>query len=440
MSPPLPSRYKLEIRVGWDDDIAEWFATDVKLDRPVLIRIVGPEASRDRRASFLSQVQKASRVSHNHIAAIYAAGRQNNFAFAVTEWTGGVTLANRLDAGMTTSIAEFLSNASGLADGLAELHQIDAVHGAIDLETILYSGSHPAKLAGFGNVQRTTTPEEDMKALGCALESALTGMPAGTLTPSDVVDRLPEGVDDVLRLSQKGAIEARRFADVVRSLPYSPPIAPTSRWSWRWLLPTGLLALAAGVLIWLGTLLQPNPTSPVLAPAIPGPTVVRPLPRSTTPAAPDGDELIAGEALRRVVTIDRVTAFDPLGDGREHSSRVPNLVDGDTSTIWRTERYFDPLPLLKEGVGVTFEVSGSPAYMELVDLSEGTGFRLMWADRLLDITDPGWETVAVESAGSSLIRIPLPGRDGGVWLLWLTDLPAQGDGYLAGLAEAGFGS
>ncbi len=439
MSPPLPSRYKLEIRVRWDEDIAEWFATDVKLDRPVLIRVVGPEASPERRDSFLSEVQKASRVSHNHIAAIYAAERHNNFVFAVTEWTGGVTLYDRLEAGITPSIAEFLSNASGLADGLAELHRIDAVHGSIDLETILYSGSHPAKLGAFGNVQRTATPEDDMKALGAALEFALTGMPAGTLTPSEVIDRLPEGVDDVLRLSQRGAIGARQFADVVRSLPYSPPIAPSSRWSWRWLLPTGLLALAAGALIWLGTLLEPIPTSPVLAPAIPGPTVTRPLPRSTTPTAHD-DDLVADAVPRQVVTIDRVAAFDPLGDGREHSFRVPNLIDGDTSTTWRTERYFDPLPLLKEGVGLTFEVSGSPAYMELVDLSEGTGFRLMWADRLLDITDPGWETVAVESAGSSLIRIPLPGRDGGVWLLWLTDLPAQGDGYLAGLAEAGFGS
>lgn len=440
MSPPLPSRYRLGICIGWDEDIAEWFGTDEELDRPVLIRVVGPEASHGRRDSFLAAVRQASKVSHNHVAAVYAAAEGSGSAYAVTEWTGGVTLANRLTAGSTPSVAEFLSNSAGLADGLAELHEIPFVHGAIDAEAILYSGGHPAKLGGFGRVKRTGTPEEDMKALGSAMESALTGLPAGTLTPSEVIDGLPEGVDDVLRLSQEGAIEARRFTDAVRSLPYSPPLGPTSRWSWRWLLPTALLGLAAIILIWLGILLEPSPSSPVLAPAIPGPTVTQPLQPSTTLAADLGDEPIEGGIPREPVIIERITTFDPLGDGRENAARVPNLLDGDLSTIWRTERYYDPLPLLKAGVGLAFEVDGAPAYIELVRLSAGTAFRLMWAEQLLDIDDTRWDTVAEETAGSSLIRVPLPGRTGGVWLLWLTDLPAAGDGYMAGLAEAGFGS
>ncbi|MCY4371266.1 MAG: protein kinase [bacterium] len=440
MSPPLPSRYKLEMRIGRDDDIEEWFATDVELNRPVLIRVAGPEASSRRRASFLTAVQKASRVSHNHVAAVFAADRGDGSAYAVTEWTGGVTLANRLAAGTTTPVAEFLSNAAGLADGLAVLHEDGFVHGAIDAGAILYSGGHPAKLGGFGRVQRTDSPEEDMRALGSVLESALTGLPASTLTPSEVVDALPEGVDSALRLSRDGAIGAREFADIVRSLPYSPPLGHTSRWSWRWLLPAALFALAAIVLIWVGSLLESSPTSPVLAPAIPGPTVTRPQPPSTTVPSPTNTDPPAAEIPRAPVLVENVSAFDPLGDGQEHSVTVPRLVDGNPSTVWRTERYFDPLPLLKEGIGLAFEVTGSPAYMELVDLSEGTAFRLMWASRLLDIDDPRWETVAEESAQSSLIRIPLPGRADGVWLLWLTDLPPLDDGYVASLAEVGFGN
>ena len=440
MSAPLPSRYKLEMRIGRDDDIEEWFATDLELNRPVLVRIVGPEASSRRRTSFLAAVQKASRVSHNHIAAVFAAGDGGGSAYAVTEWTGGVTLANRLAAGTTPPVAEFLSNAAGLADGLAVLHEEGFVHGAIDAGAILYSGGHPAKLGGFGRVERTGSPEEDMRALASVLESALTGQPAGTLAPSEVIDALPEGVDSALRLSQEAAIGARRFADIVRSLPYAPPPGQMSRWSWRWLLPAALLALAAIVLIWVGSLLESSPTSPLLAPAIPGPTVTRPPPPSTTLPSPPEDDPPAAEIPRIPVVVENVGAFDPLGDGQEHSATVRRLVDGNPSTVWRTERYFDPLPLLKDGIGLAFEVSGSPAYMELVDLSEGTAFRLMWARRLLDIDDARWETVAEESALSALIRIPLPGRSDGVWLLWLTDLPPSDDGYVASLAEVGFGN
>ena len=440
MPPPLPARYKLEMRLGQDEDIAEWFATDVELDRPVLIRVVGPEASGRRRTSFLEEVQKASRVSHNHVAAVFEADQGGGSAYAVTEWTGGITLANRLEGGRPPPIAEVLANSAGLADGLAALHKEGFIHGAIDTEAILYSGRRQAKLGGFGRVKRTSTPQEDMKALGLALESALTGRPGGEVGPAEVIYALPAGAEAAFRLSRKSAIGARQFAEVVRSGTYPPP-EQASRRSGRWLLPAAFLALAAIVLIWLGSLLESDPPSPVLAPTtLPSLTVTRPpMPSTTLPEEPEPDPP-AAEIPRQPVVIDDISTFDPLGDGREHSARVPNLVDGDITTVWRTERYFDPLPRLKEGVGLVFEVSGSPAYIELVDLSEGTAFRLMWADRILDIDETGWETVAEEMARSSVIRIPLPARTDGVWLLWLTDLPAMGDGYLASMAEASFGN
>ena len=286
MPPPLPPRYQLEIRLGRDEDVEEWFATDLELNRPVLIRVIGPEASRRRRESFLAAVQQASRVSHNHVAAVFAADRVEGSAYAVTEWTGGITLANRIDADSAPPIAEFLSNTAGLADGLAALHEESVTHGAIDPGAILYSGAHPAKLAAFGRPRRTASPEDDVRALGSALETALTGRPAGILAPSQVIDALPPSVDDGLRLAQKAHINARQLADLVRSIPYSPPLRRASRWSWRWLIPAAVLASAAIGLVWLGSLLDASPTSPVLAPAIPGPTVTRPISTSTTTAAP----------------------------------------------------------------------------------------------------------------------------------------------------------
>jgi hypothetical protein len=42
MPPPVSDRYRLEMRLGKDDDIEEWLATDTSLERPVLIRSLGP--------------------------------------------------------------------------------------------------------------------------------------------------------------------------------------------------------------------------------------------------------------------------------------------------------------------------------------------------------------------------------------------------------------
>ena len=437
MPPPLPPRYRLEIRLGRDEDVEEWLATDLVLNRPVLIRVVGPEAPALRRESFLEAVQKASRVSHNHVAAVFAAAATDGFAYAATEWTGGITLANRIAAGSIPPIAEFLSNAAGLADGLAALHEEGVIHGAIEPMAILYSGSHPAKLAGFGRAHRTDTAEADVQALGSALETTLTGRPAGILSPSQVIDALPPSVDDALRRSQEAAIDARKLAEMILSTPYSPPLRRASRWSWRWLIPAALLAVAAIGLVWWGSLLDVSPTSRVLAPAIPGPTVTRPAPTTTTLTAP----VVATRAVRtppEPVDIASVAAFDPLGDGQEHSGNVDRLVDGDPATSWRTERYFDPLPLLKDGVGLAFEVSGSPSSVEFLGLSVGTAFRIMWAGSLLNIGDEGWNIVAEERAGTATVRIPLPDRTDGVWLLWLTDLPPEDDAYLTRISEVQF--
>ena len=438
MPPPLPPRYRLEIRLGRDEDVEEWLATDLDLNRPVLVRVIGPEARASRRESFLEAVQMASRVSHNHVGAVFAAAEVNGSAYAATEWTGGITLANRIAAGSVPPIAEFLSNTAGLADGLATLHEENVIHGAIDPGAILYSGAHPAKLAGFGRARRTDGAQADVQALGSALETALTGRPAGILAPSQVIDALPPSVDDALRLSQEAAVDARRLSELILSIPYSPPLRRASRWSWRWLIPAALLAAAAIGLVWWGSLLDVSPTSRVLAPAIPGPTVTRPVPTTTTTTAPPPAGTQPVQPPPEPVEVRSVDAFDPLGDGQEYSGTVDRLIDGDASTTWRTERYFDPLPLLKDGVGLAFEVSGSPSSVELSGLSEGTAFRIMWAASLLDIGDEGWDVVAEEQAETATVRIPLPERRDGVWLVWLTDLPPEDDGYLTRISEVRF--
>jgi hypothetical protein len=118
--------------------------------------------------------------------------------------------------------------------------------------------------------------------------------------------------------------------------------------------------------------------------------------------------------------------YDPLGDGTERDSLLGAVADGDTTTTWRTERYFNPLPRIKAGVGITFAVPGSPSLVE-VTASPGTEFVLGWADVVLD--DPGeWERIGSSSVLAGTVRLQVPQRQGGVWLLWFTDLPEQADG------------
>ena len=443
MPPPIPDRYRLEVRLGRDEDVEEWFATDLELDRPVLIRVIGPEATRERGRAFLAAVRRASRASHAHVAAVFAADTAPGSTYAVTEWGGGTTLADQLGAGGGPPLAELLTNAGGLAEGLAALHAAGVTHGSIDARSVLYSRGQPAKLGAFGRVPRGASPADDVRALAGTLETALTGQPPGVIAPSELIHSLSPSVDDILRAALAGEIDARQLADRLRAVPYSPPVAGAFEWSWRQLLPVGLLALAAAVLVWVGSAVDTSPTPPLQVASLPLPTLASGPDAASPPtlALSPKDDTPGGPApANEPVVLQRVLDFDPLGDGEEHPGRLPLLTDGDPTTAWHTEGYFDPLPLLKEGVGLAFEVSGSPAFLELTGFSEGTAFRLMWAKSLLDVDDAGWEVIAEQHAGAATLRLPLPAHSNGVWLLWLTDLPPEEAGYRTRLAEVSFRS
>jgi hypothetical protein len=114
------------------------------------------------------------------------------------------------------------------------------------------------------------------------------------------------------------------------------------------------------------------------------------------------------------------------------------VIDGDPETSWRTERYRDPMELLKPGVGVTVSVRGTPDRLEIVGLASGTELWIGWSPGRPE--DPAeWEQVAsVRSAGADLV-LQLPRRQDGNWLVWLTRLPRQADGdYWTTVAEIRF--
>ena len=437
MPPPLPDRYRLEVRIGRDRDTEQWLATDEALDRPVLIRVLGPDSSPERRREFLAEVHRAARVSHVHLAAIYEAGEVPDGAYAICEWGGGVTLEDRIAAAEPIPVHDFMANGAGLADALASLHREGVLHGDIDPSAVLYSGAHPAKLATFGRPHDGVSAATDVHDLALTLESALVGPTTSSVPPSQVVDGLPAAVDGALSEAREGLLDAQGLAEALRSVRPTAPPTPKETSSWSWLIPAVLLGVMAAALIVLGTSLDAAPASPVLFPARPAPaTTTASLPATTTTSIQVDEEVVPDAT----VTVGAVAAYDPFGDGTEQHSRdfgVENLLDDDPATSWRTERYVDPLSLQKQGVGVSFEVAGVPGRMDAIDLTRGIHYTLYWSERIPGEFDQ-WERIVTGISDGGNVVVRLPDRLDGTWLLWFTDVPAQTDGYYGGLAEVRF--
>lgn len=414
------------MRVGRDGDIEEWLATDTSLDRPVLVRSLGPETSPGRRRSFVASVSDAAKASHPHLARVFAVSEVEGGAYSVCEWTGGSTAADRVEADHTIDLIDFAPNASGLAGALATLHETGAVHGAIDLSAISYSVAHAAKLGGFGRAPRTDQ-RGDVRALSAALESALTGSAPGGPPPSERIDGVPKAIDRILRSGQSGDMSAAELEEAFLAAPTLRRPAPEPRAASRRL----IIAAAALVVIAVGLVALGRVFSEGGEPILPPPATTVPV--TTTDPPPVTTTVPAGD-----VALLNAASFDPFGEGGENDAAIPRLWDGDISTAWQTERYQDPFPLVKEGVGVTFTVSGSPARLELAGLTPGTVFEVYWSDTYYASLDQ-WDRVAGAQAPPGATFVDLPPRVDGFWLIWLTDLPGRSDGfYYSSMAEVRF--
>lgn len=406
----LPSRYRTEIRTGRDFDVEVWLAADQTLDRPVLIRQLDPTASSHRRHEFLRSVRQAASISHTHLIDVYAADQANDIAYAVMEWSGGMTIADRLEARIPMDNKEFLPNAAGLAEALDALHEQGYVHGGVDTTSVFYATAHPAKLGCFGRPATGATPRDDVVALAGVLQAA-----AGDAGSWD--DDIGPHVSTILDRARAGEMSAFELAEALHTAPGpgpSPP--PAQNWTWRWIGPGGILvavAVAAGI---LALLTQRGDESPFRVPET-STTTTTIQPTTTTPP-------VVGQEL----PVTEVSVYDPLGDGAEFDQRLPQLIDGDLGTGWRTERYFNPLSRIKAGVGIVLGVNGNPSIVSLTG-SPGTTIQMRWTPTAIAPQSPDdWETVAEVVLSEGENRVDLGDREGGLWLLWITEVAEQDNG------------
>ena len=449
MPPPLPDRYRLEVRLGRNKGIEEWLATDTVLDRPVQIRVMGPEAPPSLREDYLTALRRSTSAFHPHLLSVYDAGSVPGGVFSAYEWTGGTALSNRQEAGAKPDPIQFQMNAAGLAGALATLHEAGVVHGNIDADAIYYSVDHPAKLGGLGPSHRDSSFAADVAQLVNTLEHWAIGGPSRGLPLSELVDGVAPTTDQIFAQGGRGELTASQLAALLLSVPDPAPPALRKRGASRSALWTAAgLTLAAIGLVGLGTVVSSgSDASPQTLPsitstaALPRPsTTIAPAPTvapAPTPPVPTVAPVLTAPPLQLLSAPD-VATFDPYGGGGEMDHRLDRLVDGDRETTWRTERYYDPLSLIKAGVGLMMVPPPGARRLELLGITPGTVYTLAWADDP-DASLRDWEPVAAGQITSGAFFLTLPSRPAGAWLLWFTELPYVGpENYSTSIAEVRF--
>src|SRR5512139_3754650 len=126
-------------------------AKDTRLGRPVALKLLPPEFSRDeeRKARFLQEARSAARLNHPAIAQVYDVDEAEQGLFIAMELVEGRTVKALIQA-RELDVLGALEIAHLVAGGLQRAHEEGIVHRDIKPENVIVTHDGHAKILDFG--------------------------------------------------------------------------------------------------------------------------------------------------------------------------------------------------------------------------------------------------------------------------------------------------
>jgi serine/threonine protein kinase len=148
-------RYLIQSEIGRGGMGVVYRARDIRLDRPVAIKVLGQELPLNPLAwgRVLREARNASALNHPCICTIYDVGEQNDQPYIAMEYLEGCTLDMMLmPAGLTPALVACVTGR--IAGALAHAHERGIVHRDIKSSNIIITYQGTPKILDFGLAKR----------------------------------------------------------------------------------------------------------------------------------------------------------------------------------------------------------------------------------------------------------------------------------------------
>jgi len=143
----LAERYRLQDLLSTTSMADVRVATDLLLERPVVVKLLAPDAERYR---FEREAQAVAALSHPNIVQLFDYGEEEGRPYMVFEYLPGGSLEQRLDAALRLPDEDTARIAAEIAAGLAHAHARGVVHRDMKPGNVLFDVEGRAKIADFG--------------------------------------------------------------------------------------------------------------------------------------------------------------------------------------------------------------------------------------------------------------------------------------------------
>ncbi|MGH7494784.1 MAG: protein kinase domain-containing protein [bacterium] len=151
------SHYRIIAKLGGGGMGVVYKAEDSKLKRPVALKFLPPELSRDAESKerFVHEAQAASALDHPNICTIYEIGEtEDEQIFIAMAYYEGETLKKKVASGQL-SVGSVIDVAIQMAQGLAKAHTKGIVHRDIKPANVFVTNDGLVKILDFGLAKLT---------------------------------------------------------------------------------------------------------------------------------------------------------------------------------------------------------------------------------------------------------------------------------------------
>jgi len=155
-----------------------WRALDLRLERPVALKLLkGPDAT--RRRALLLEARTACQLQHPNIAVIFEAGETDGQVYMAMELVEGQSLGRRVDSPQPLEL--LLTVARQTALGLQHAHDKGIIHRDIKPENLYLTPQGTLKVLDFGVSKRAFIPETEATCQSLTVpEATRVGIASGT--------------------------------------------------------------------------------------------------------------------------------------------------------------------------------------------------------------------------------------------------------------------